>query len=124
MFQYSFNNVDAKLKLATSIKRCINVVQGYIDVVSTSGSDVVSTLKIFSKYWKVFRKVLGAQSCLLAVTEKFRNFFNNKEEYAALLIDLSKLFFVFIRIYEQQNLVFDKNYESPKEFSSLTQDVN
>ena len=48
--------------------------------------------KIFSKYQTGFRKGFNAQTCLVAMLEKFRKYLDDRGEYAALLTDLSKAF--------------------------------
>ena len=48
--------------------------------------------KIFSKYQTGFRKGFNAQTCLVAMLDKFRKCLDNRGEYAALLTDLSKAF--------------------------------
>ena len=48
--------------------------------------------KIFPKYQTGFRKGFNAQTCLVAVLEKFRKCLDDGGEYAALLTDLAKDF--------------------------------
>ena len=48
--------------------------------------------KIFSKYQTGFRKGFNAQTCLVAMLDKFRKCLDDRGEYAALLTDLSKAF--------------------------------
>ena len=47
---------------------------------------------IFSKYQTGFKKGFNPQSCLVAMTEKFKKSLDQGGEYAALLTDLSKAF--------------------------------
>ena len=74
--------------------RSINVLQNLSKIFQNELYDQISSFfeNIFSKYQTDFRKAFNPQSCLVAMIEKFKKSLDQKGEYAALLMDLSKAF--------------------------------